>query len=410
MKIFPEEARNWFKEVINWLENKACARKSGLGTNLPWDKEWLVETLSDSTIYMAFYTIAHLIKNRIPLEELSPNFFDFVFLGKGDGKEEWKKMREEFTYWYPVDFRNSAKELIPNHLTFFIFHHTAIFPRKFWPRIIGVNGMINIEGKKMSKSKGIFITMKQVLEWYGADATRFSLMNLAEGMEDVDFRRKEVENSINHLKNFYNFVLNWWDKGEEREMNLMDRWLIARLQFHIKEALNAYEETRFKTAIQHSFFSLWKDLKWYLKRCEKPNKNVLKKFIRSWILLICPVVPHICEELWEKIGGEGFASLARMPSFEKDLLDERLLEKEENFRNCLEDIAQIIKLVGKKKKLYMYVKTEEEFEYFEESKEFLKKRFGFEEVNVFKSDDPRKYDPLNKSEKAEKGKPALYLE
>ena len=101
-------------------------------------------------------------------------------------------MREEFLYWYPMDLRNSAKELVPNHLTFCIFHHAALFPPEQWPRAMGVNGMLMIEGKQMHKSKGNFITMKGAVDKYGADATRCALMLGAEGMDDPDWRAENV--------------------------------------------------------------------------------------------------------------------------------------------------------------------------------------------------------------------------
>ena len=62
MEILPEELRAEFDYVIDWLHEKACARKSGMGTKLPWDPEWIIESLSDSTIYMAYYTISKYIK------------------------------------------------------------------------------------------------------------------------------------------------------------------------------------------------------------------------------------------------------------------------------------------------------------------------------------------------------------
>ena len=101
-------------------------------------------------------------------------------------------MRNEFLYWYPFDLRNSAKELVPNHLTFCIFHHAALFPPEHWPKAIGVNGMLMVEGKQMHKSKGNFITMKGAVEKYGADATRSALLLGAEGMDDPDWRAENV--------------------------------------------------------------------------------------------------------------------------------------------------------------------------------------------------------------------------
>ena len=57
MNILPNKITTEFKEVIDWLHERACARQQGLGTNLPWDKDWIVESLSDSVIYMAYYTM-----------------------------------------------------------------------------------------------------------------------------------------------------------------------------------------------------------------------------------------------------------------------------------------------------------------------------------------------------------------
>jgi len=103
--------------------------------------DWIIESLSDSTIYMAFYTIAHLIrKHSIPPESLIPEVFDYVFLGIGSPEEVSKKsgipievieeMRREFTYWYPVDHRHTGVPHISNHLSFYILHHIAIFGEK----------------------------------------------------------------------------------------------------------------------------------------------------------------------------------------------------------------------------------------------------------------------------------------
>jgi len=137
--IYPASAVQWFLNVIDWLKEWACARKTGLGTPLPWSPGWIVETLSDSTIYMAFYTInKHIRQHDIKPEQLTKEVFDYIYFNKGNLQTTAKKsginsevlnsMQQEFLYWYPVDLRNSAKELVPNHLTFFLFHHVALFP------------------------------------------------------------------------------------------------------------------------------------------------------------------------------------------------------------------------------------------------------------------------------------------
>ena len=111
MKLYPEVVREQFNYVIDWLHEWACTREEGLGTRLPWDEKWLIESLSDSTIYMSFYTITHLLK-QMPVEKINDALFDYVFLGKGKpslfGEHSTlaEKMKAEFDYWYPLDFRN----------------------------------------------------------------------------------------------------------------------------------------------------------------------------------------------------------------------------------------------------------------------------------------------------------------
>ena len=61
MDIVPDEIRSEFNYVVDWLKERACARKSGLGTRLPWDQDWIIESLSDSVIYTAYYIISRYI-------------------------------------------------------------------------------------------------------------------------------------------------------------------------------------------------------------------------------------------------------------------------------------------------------------------------------------------------------------
>lgn len=59
---FSDEARNNFESTLDWLMEHACSRSYGLGTRIPWDEQYLIEALSDSTIYMAYYTVCHLLQ------------------------------------------------------------------------------------------------------------------------------------------------------------------------------------------------------------------------------------------------------------------------------------------------------------------------------------------------------------
>src|SRR5205809_7823655 len=85
-----EERRGKFNYPIDWLRERACARKVGLGTRLPWDMDWTIEALSDSVVYMAYYVLAKYLAKAWVIfkkfekdpEKLPECFFDYLFLGQ----------------------------------------------------------------------------------------------------------------------------------------------------------------------------------------------------------------------------------------------------------------------------------------------------------------------------------------
>ncbi len=89
LECYNEVSKDNFKTVIDWLHSWACSREFGLGTKLPWDKAWVIESLSDSTIYMTYYTIAHYLQNgsmngnadtnKIDPNHLTPQVFDAIY-------------------------------------------------------------------------------------------------------------------------------------------------------------------------------------------------------------------------------------------------------------------------------------------------------------------------------------------
>ncbi|MEM4504623.1 MAG: leucine--tRNA ligase [Candidatus Bathyarchaeia archaeon] len=360
MRILPEELRSEYEYVIGWLHERACARKSGLGTRLPWDPEWIIESLSDSTIYMAYYTIAGLINQHgIKPEQLTDEVFDYVFLDQGDpadiaertgiSEELLKQMRNEFRYFYPLDSRHSAHELIPNHLTFMIFNHTAIFPEELWPRQIVTNGHVTMEGQKMSKSFGNIIPLREGLAMFGADPIRLSVLATAELLQDADFSPSVAKTMRDRIEHIYNMVCEVVKAPivAEGKLSDIDRWLLSRVQHHISRVTEAMEKLEVRKAIHTIIFELDRDLQWYQKRAQASregiNFNVLREVLKKQVLMLAPFAPHICEEMWEIMGGEGFASLAKWPTPEMDKVDIRAEEREAFIENLLEDTMNIVK-------------------------------------------------------------------
>lgn len=98
-----------------------------------------------------------------------------------------------------MDIRSSGKDLIPNHLTFCIYVHAALFPESMWPRSMRANGHLLLNSKKMSKSTGNFLTLKESVQKFGADATRLALATAGDGIEDANFDEEVANASILRL-------------------------------------------------------------------------------------------------------------------------------------------------------------------------------------------------------------------
>jgi len=485
MDILPSEIREEFNYTIDWVKVRACARKFGLGTKLPWDKDWIIESLSDSVIYMAYYVISLYINNgSIKPENLKKEFFDYVFLGKDEDKavevtglsrDLLRRIRRDFTYFYPLDSRHSGRDLVPNHLTFFIFNHVAIFDKEFWPKQIVVNGSVLMEGKKMSKSLGNIIPLRKAIREFGVDPLRLAILANAELLQDADFTLSSINIFQERLKKLYKFAKEVISLPYEDTVELQeeDRWMLSILQRVIEKVTNCMEKLRVREAINEIMYILDSHVNWYLKRIQGDNKRagkVLREVLDVRIRLLAPIAPIICEELWELKGGKGFISLAEWPKVDTSKIDPKVELGEEYLMGLLEDVRKILKVRKKKPSIiYLYVRAEwkwkvflkmlewegkiepqklvqslsEEFkevpieelvknmlDYFasEEArskwregrdlneydlllraKSFLEKELKCE-IKIFKEDESKKYDPLNRSSRSLPFKPAIYME
>jgi len=379
-QIVPGEVRANFEYYIGWLEDWACSRRIGLGTQLPWDNQWLIEPLSDSTIYMAYYAIAKYMKELNP-DDLNDSFFDDVFLDaqKYSGNintELFEDIKGEFNYWYPLDWRLSAKDLVGNHLSFHIFHHSAIFPEYKWPNGIVVFGMGLLEGNKMSSSKGNVILLDDAIETYGADVVRLFLMASAEPWQDFDWRENEVKGINKRLEWFKEFKdrvekikgtfisLKSFKLKDEIKMPI-NTWILSQVNMHIKSATEALEDFQTRKALQESLFLFKKDIDHYFYRIEhelgeeyvySEISNILIYVLSNWIRLMAPFIPHTCEEIWSNIEGEGFVSEAKWPKYDVNLLDEKVQKAEEVVMELSEDIKEIKKILNKApQKIHVYI-------------------------------------------------------
>jgi len=409
MEIVPEEIRQEFNYVIDWLKERACARKTGLGTKLPWDQDWIIESLSDSTIYMIYYILAKYVNDKsiIDPDNLKDSVFDYIFLGRGNlvqvasecniSTALLEQIREEFSYFYPVDSRHSGRDLVPNHLSFFIFSHVAIFDRKNWPKQIVVNGSVLMEGKKMSKSLGNIIPLRDAIKEHTADAIRLAMLISAELLQDAVFSFDIVKGIRSKLQEIY-------DMGKESSTNasqseiksakiieeLEDRWLLSRLQRSIADTTVSMDKLRVREAAHNILYSLDHDLQWFEKRAKAKNREsssvqyTLFTFLNTRIRMLAPFAPFLSEEVWEKIDNSSTSIiLASWPTADEDKIDIIAEESEQLIMNLIFDLQKIVKVTRiDPKKIIFYVAARWKFKVYNKilSSVFLESKSNFGDI------------------------------
>jgi leucyl-tRNA synthetase len=309
-----------YEYTAGWLQEWACTRQFGLGTYLPWDPAWVIESLSDSTIYMAFYTIAHHLQGvdnlkgdaskspeKVDPKELTAPVFDYIYRN-GPLPADCKipqatldKMKNEFRYWYPMNLRVSAKDLIPNHLTMALFNHAAIWDDEpdLWPRGYYCNGHVLVDAKKMSKSMGNFLMMNDTVEKYSADATRFACADAGDALDDANFSRETADSAIVSLSNEDTWItetLGSTDLRTDAEMNFMDKVMVNETNRLITATSSAFSKMQFREGLQHGWFEMMLARNEYRSWCHDSSIPMHKEVVRKWadslVVMICPVCPH----------------------------------------------------------------------------------------------------------------------
>ena len=400
LEVVPKELKSNFEYYLGWLEDWACSRRLGLGTHMPWDEKWLIEPLTDSTIYMSYYTIAKYMKDINP-EDLNDAFFNKVFLnqdGANDGSvnkidsELTEQIRQEFNYWYPLNWRLSAKDLVGNHLSFHMFHHAAIFPEDKWPKGITVFGMGLLEGQKMSSSKGNVILLSEAIDKYGADTVRLFLMSSAEPWQDFDWREKEVNGIQRRLELIQEFP----EKiealtGEKLKLTLeneiptvekpINKWIISQINQKIAVATEALEGFQTRKALQSSLFLFRKDVDYYLNRItevEQEEKDTLTYIINTWIRLLSPFVPYTAEEIWDKYNDDDvFMSSIAWPVQDETVIDAKIEKSEEIIQDLAKDIKEIIKITkSQPETVHLYTAPDWKYQVYDIAQEVGKPNIG----------------------------------
>jgi leucyl-tRNA synthetase len=338
---YASQTKDAFQNAISWLKEWACSRSFGLGTKVPWDEKFLIESLSDSTIYMAYYTVAHFLQQGsldgskgspygINPDDLTDDVWDFIFLnGPAPKKSKIKKdvlekMKREFRFWYPLDLRVSARDLIQNHLTMSLYNHAAVWEDEphMWPRSMWCNGMLLMNNEKMSKSKGNFYTLEEMMEKFGADATRLSCADAGDTLEDGNFQESIANKGINNMHVFLETMTAMVSGSEPLDTKgkpdgrFVDRWFVNEMNRLVEESREHYTNMFYKDALRTAYFEFMAMFDQYRDTCKQfgqPLKSLVLKYYEWQLIILAPICPHFCEHGWAVLGKKGSILDASFP-------------------------------------------------------------------------------------------------
>lgn len=346
MHIFPQDYQEQLPKVLDWFDDRAVIRKgSWLGTEFPFKKGWVIEPISDSSLYSIYYCVSkYLNDGTLQPEDLSLSFFDYVFLGKGTAEHPvWDEVRQEVKYWYPIDINLGGKEHKTVHFPVYLMNHVAILPKQYYPKGIFVHWWVTQRGKeKISKSKGGAEPIHKAAETYGVDAMRLYYSHVGSPFVDIEWAPDIVIKYKQRLHALWQLIHQLSQLTHDENQQL-DQWLQSSMQRHIQNVHTAFSTYDLRVAANEIYFELSRDIQWYLKR-QGSNTKIIKTVLDQWIGLMTPFTPHLAEELWHHFGHEGFVSTDEYPQVDESLISEKDEVGEYLLSKVVEDINEIIKV------------------------------------------------------------------
>ncbi|MBQ7968870.1 MAG: leucine--tRNA ligase [Clostridia bacterium] len=272
--------------------------------------------------------------------------------------------KEKLDYWMPVDWYNGGMEHVTRHMIYSRFWHQFLYDIGAVPmaepyaKRTAQGLILGPDGDKMSKSKGNVVDPNNVVDEYGADVLRVYILF----MGDYASAAPWSENSVKGCKRFLDRVASMVDliKGEGVTPELESA-------FHktIKKVTSDIEELKFNTAIA-SMMTLTNDI--------YDKGSLTKDEMITFVKLLCPFAPHLCEEIYESLGEKGFCSLAAWPAYDEAKTVDSTIEIAIQINGKLRGTIMIDAEISKDDALNA-VKNDEKIKPFIEGKTIIKEIF-----------------------------------
>ena len=324
----------------------------------------------------------------------------------------WPEKTEDLDYFYPTSVLVTGYDIIPFWVARMIFsglEHTGQVPFKD----VLIHGMVrDSQGRKMSKSLGNGVDPLEIIDEYGADALRMSLIVGSSPGNDMRFHIEKVEASRNFANKIWNatrfIMMNLENMGgkdlKAGQMDLADRWIISRYNRLVGEVTENLDKYELGIAAQKVYDFIWNEYcDWYIELV-KPRLYGTNEEARSTALytlvyvlsntlkLLHPFMPFISEEIWQHLSASSEDSI--MVSSWPRLKDEELDDEAEARMDSIMDTIRAVRNIraemdvhpSRKTKLIIVAK-EDKREIFEEAKVYLEKLAYASEITINEAKD-----------------------
>ena len=214
---------------------------------------------------------------------------------------------EKLKYWLPVDWYNGGMEHVTRHMIYSRFWHHFLYDigevpcSEPYAKRTAQGLILGPDGDKMSKSKGNVVDPNEVVDTYGADVLRTYILFMGDYGSATPW-------SDNGVKGCKRFVERFADVYDLISGNPISKKLESAIHKTIKKVSEDIEELKFNTAIA-AMMGLLNDI--------YAEGNITKDAYNMLVRLLCPIDPHVCEELWEMLGEKGFCALAPWPQYDE---------------------------------------------------------------------------------------------
>ncbi|KYH27123.1 leucine--tRNA ligase [Halalkalicoccus paucihalophilus] len=255
--------------------------------------------------------------------------------------------RDRANDWMPVDQYVGGIEHAVMHLLYSRFFtkvladHEGLEHREPFTNLLA-QGMVQLEGEKMSKSKGNTVSPQRIVEEYGADTARLFMMQAAQPERDFDWSEEGVRSTYAFLDRLKGMVDGFVENEPDGERNAVASYVESEIDATVAIATDEYDTLRFNEALRETQ-GLVRTLRQYAEYTE-PHAGTYGHGLSAVVRLLAPVAPHLAEELWEELEGEGFVVEADWPDAEIDR--DRVEKRRQLVENTRKDVRDIVEVAG----------------------------------------------------------------